>query len=648
MVSHSNGRPRRQNGAATLSVVRRRFVGPQLALRSATGKRPERMKLRSVPWSWFDALPVACLAMDLQGRIRCKSTAAAALLEQPRDQLAHTIGDILVPQLRAAVRTQYRELLSSTFLPLKQSVGELESFGVTNDHQALRIHAVRWSDDSRVPGVLYIIEPHTGERAAEEDLRRFFDLSLDGFCIANLAGYFVKINANFSRRLGYTDAELTSLPFLSFVHPDDQAATISEMSRLMAGEVVTAFCNRYRDVGGNYRWFEWTARSLPGDDLVFAVARDVTDRMLVEQQLRAMERRERALLDNSPAVIYIKDREGRYQFVNREFSRLFHVSLDEARTQTDFDIFPDDLAAAFRANDRYVVETETSLRIEEVALHDDGPHTYLSLKFPIPSADGESIAVAGISTDITDRVRLKRTADELRLAQEVQHRLFPHGEIHVPGFQIFGKVVPASQLCGDYFDYVVRPSGRIAFCVADVSGHGIGPALEMVETRAILRMLLKQSQPLHEVVGALNQLLCEDTPETSFVTLFAVELDPVSRKFCYVGAGHDALLLHHHGAVEHLTSTAGLLGMFDKAEFPMSREIDLHTGDLLLICTDGVQETMSPERELFGHDRMIATINRLRHCRAATILTELFATARAFSRETIPKDDMTGILIKGL
>ncbi len=648
MVSHSMGRPQRQNGTAAGTNPLRRGCGPAVTQSHRSRHRRQSPRSEPVSWSLFDQLPVACLAIELTGGIRYANLAAADFLGQPQRSLVGNSVDRFVSQLQSAVRARYHELSYATFLPIGRSPGEFAvADGLGREHR-LRIQAVRWCDDLHIPGVLCVIEPLADERPPDQDLRRFFELSLDCFCIANLEGYFIRINANFSRRLGYAGAELTNRPFLSFVHPEDQAPTVTEMSRLSAGEIVTGFCNRYRDVQGNYCWFEWTARSIPGEDLVFAVARDVTDRMLVEQQLRAMERREHALLDNSPAVIYIKDRDGRYQFVNREFSRLFHVTLEEARTRTDFDIFPEELALAFRANDRYVVETETPLRIEEVALHDDGPHAYLSLKFPIPSADGESIAVAGISTDITDRVRLKRTADELRLAQEVQRRLFPQGEIQVPGFEVFGKVVPASQLCGDYFDYVVRPDGRIALCVADVSGHGIGPALEMVETRAILRMLLKQSQPLNDVVAALNQLLCEDTPETSFVTLFAAELDPLRRTFRYIGAGHDGLLLRQHGAVEHLESTASLLGMFDDSDFPPSPEIELNPGDLLLICTDGVQETMSPERELFGHERMIATIQRLRHCHAATILSELFATARAFSRETVPKDDMTGILIKGL
>jgi PAS domain S-box-containing protein len=111
----------------------------------------------------------------------------------------------------------------------------------------------------------------------ERDLVRFFELSLDMFCIAGLNGYFHRVNANFSRVLGYTDQELLSRPFLDFVHVDDREKTVAEMKKLSLGLPVVHFENRYRDVRGNYRRFDWTAKSIPEEGVIFAVAREVTD-----------------------------------------------------------------------------------------------------------------------------------------------------------------------------------------------------------------------------------------------------------------------------------------------------------------------------------------------------------------------------------
>tara|TARA_R110002049_G_scaffold4601_6_gene32928 strand:+ start:145367 stop:146806 length:1440 start_codon:yes stop_codon:yes gene_type:complete len=121
-------------------------------------------------------------------------------------------------------------------------------------------------------------------KRAEHDLARFFEISMDMFCIASLDGYFKRVNSNFSRVLGYSDAELVSRPFLDFVHPDDIDSTVAVMQGLNHGNPVVRFRNRYLDSDGRYHWMEWTAKSIPEENIVFAVARDVTDGVSVNSQ----------------------------------------------------------------------------------------------------------------------------------------------------------------------------------------------------------------------------------------------------------------------------------------------------------------------------------------------------------------------------
>jgi serine/threonine-protein kinase len=123
-------------------------------------------------------------------------------------------------------------------------------------------------------------------RQAARDLVRFFELSPDLFCIAGLDGYFRRVNGNFTRVLGYTPNELISRPFIEFVHPDDRASTAAEADKLSRGLPVVQFRNRYRDVRGGYRWFEWEAKSIPEEGIIFAVARDITERMELEGKLK--------------------------------------------------------------------------------------------------------------------------------------------------------------------------------------------------------------------------------------------------------------------------------------------------------------------------------------------------------------------------
>ena len=111
---------------------------------------------------------------------------------------------------------------------------------------------------------------------AHSDLERFFELSMDMFCIAGLDGYFKRVNANFGRILGYSNQDLLTQPIQSFVHPDDHDKTEKAFEILGAGMPVVQFQNRYLDTDGKYRVFEWTAKSIPEENTVFAVARDIT------------------------------------------------------------------------------------------------------------------------------------------------------------------------------------------------------------------------------------------------------------------------------------------------------------------------------------------------------------------------------------
>lgn len=136
---------------------------------------------------------------------------------------------------------------------------------------------------------------------------------------------------------------------------------------------------------------------------LFRVVRsDAISRAAAAESLRESELRLRAILDNSPPVIYLKDAGGRYLLVNRAFERAFGLKREDIEGKTDFDIFPAATAREFKENDQHVLTTGQSIEYEETAPHADGPHTYISMKFPLPYP-GIGMVLCGISTDITDR-----------------------------------------------------------------------------------------------------------------------------------------------------------------------------------------------------------------------------------------------------
>jgi formate hydrogenlyase transcriptional activator len=157
------------------------------------------------------------------------------------------------------------------------------------------------------------------------------------------------------------------------------------------------------------------------EDLVAEIAQ----RKQIEDVLRERERLIHAILDNSPALIFLKDMEERYLLVNKEFERAFEVSQEEIRGKKDEQVFPVEQAATFQANDLRVIQTGVPMEFEEVVLQEDRPHTHIVHRFPLLDLEGKIYAIGGIATDITERKRaedvLRQTEAYLAEAQSLSH-----------------------------------------------------------------------------------------------------------------------------------------------------------------------------------------------------------------------------------
>ena len=141
--------------------------------------------------------------------------------------------------------------------------------------------------------------------------------------------------------------------------------------------------------------------------------------------LEGTEQHLREIIDLTPAPIYLKDLEGKYILVNREYERLAYTTLEEIAGKNDFDIFPQEIASLFRRQDEEVIRENASLEFEETITLADGEFSFITLKFPVHDSKGEIYAVGGFCTDITERkkieqekenliVKLQTTLDEIR------------------------------------------------------------------------------------------------------------------------------------------------------------------------------------------------------------------------------------------
>jgi PAS domain S-box-containing protein len=168
-----------------------------------------------------------------------------------------------------------------------------------------------------------------------------------------------------------------------------------------------------------------SVRELERSEAEVVIARDLLEERVLERTAE-LERANRAIhesearlqniLDNTTAVVYVKDTDGRYLLVNREYERLFHVTSEQMRGKTDLELFPREVAELLRENDAKALRSGGAIQLEELVPQDDGVHTYVSVKFPLFDAAGRAYGVCGISTDLTE---LKLAEEQLRHAQKM-------------------------------------------------------------------------------------------------------------------------------------------------------------------------------------------------------------------------------------
>ena len=243
---------------------------------------------------------------------------------------------------------------------------------------------------------------------------------------------------------------------------------------------------------------------------------------------------------------------------------------------------------------------------------------------------------------------VRHTEAELRVAQAIQRELLPEAAPEIPGFDLGGDTSPAGFAGGDYFDYIATPNGRLALVIADVSGHGVGPALHMAQVRAFLHALTLTMNDPGEILTSVNRLFVGEVPSGRFVTLFLASVDLQSRSLVYASAGHPGYLLRTSGASEQLHCTGPPIGSLKDLTYPTSPEILLHAGDTFLLITDGITEARLPDGTLFGIDRTLDSVRAKQHEFARQIVESLFHEVRTSVGKTPEHDDMSVLVMKVL
>ena len=328
------------------------------------------------------------------------------------------------------------ERVSADLQSLAQPGAESRGFAARTRHSDGSYRTIQWhAASSAERGMIFAIGREETERLrSEESLReadeRFkaaFDQAPIGMALVSIekegAGVFLRVNNALCDITGYTEDFLIGSGFHSIAHPADYDPDLHYVPWMVAGEVAEYEVEkRLLHADGRTIWAQLTTSMVRDGSgrpvYLISQVQDVTERKQAEHDLSENRQRVQAIIDNTTSIIYTKDREGRYDLINRSYEMLHGIRREETIGKTYHDLLPAEIADAQEADDLKVLHSGLTLELEEVVSTREGQRTYLTTKFPLFDPDRATrtpYAVCTISHDITER---KRAEEALRASEE--------------------------------------------------------------------------------------------------------------------------------------------------------------------------------------------------------------------------------------
>ena len=246
------------------------------------------------------------------------------------------------------------------------------------------------------------------------------------------------------------------------------------------------------------------------------------------------------------------------------------------------------------------------------------------------------------------RRQVDRLEHDLEVARSIQQSLLPRTMPQIEGFEIAGWNQPADQTGGDYYDWQLLADGKVVVALADVTGHGIGPALLAAVCRAYARANFRAGNGLLDAMEQINAALADDIGEGRFVTFVAAVCAPGCPRVELLSAGHGPLFLYvlKQDSFKEMGAQGLPLGIVAKLVSEPPQILELNKGDLLVLATDGFFEWANSQGELFGPKRLEEVIRISKEKQPREIISALYQATIAFSGGTKQQDDLTVVIIK--
>ncbi len=269
-------------------------------------------------------------------------------------------------------------------------------------------------------------------------------------------------------------------------------------------------------------------------------------------------------------------------------------------------------------------------------------------------ADQRLVSIlAGQSAQVLENARLheeeqtlQMIQEELQVANQIQSRLLPQARPSVPGYDVAGTSSPARSVGGDFYDFVMLEDGQLCFWVGDVAGKGLPAALTMATVQATLRGSTASTHETGACLSSANRYLCANTARGMFVTLFAGFLDPQKHVLRYGNAGHNRPFLFREGEGVRTLDNGDLVLGFSEAIVYNEWRQKLEPGDVVVVYSDGITESMNPYRDQFGEERLAETVQTHRGESAEALVQHILRAVNEHAAGESQADDLTLAIIR--
>ena len=267
----------------------------------------------------------------------------------------------------------------------------------------------------------------------------------------------------------------------------------------------------------------------------------------------------------------------------------------------------------------------------------------LQLVKAIASQAAMSLYNIRLIEEVKDAERFKR---EMEIAQQIQTGLLPAQAPMLPGLDLAGRCLPATQVGGDYYDFFLSSENKLGLVIADVSGHNVGAALMMAAARSTLRSEVLTERSPAKILGNTNFVLHDDlTNAELFITMFYAEYDANTKTLLYANGGHNHPIVLRQGSSSFLDAEGMLIGMLETVDFE-EKTIELQENDLVIFYTDGVVEAVNESGEMFKLNRLCDVVEVNWQRNAHELLDIIYDELEKFSGTTLRSDDITVVVLK--